>query len=63
MDVVDPADRGPGRFSQLHPVIIHTAGELGVWVSPALAGAALVCLFLSLKFWQFGLTKYQSTGS
>ena len=34
MDVVDPADRGPGRFSQLHPVIIHTAGELGVWVCP-----------------------------
>ena len=27
MDVVDPADRGPGRFSQLHPVIIHTAGR------------------------------------
>jgi len=45
------------------PSLYILRGELGVWVLPALAVAALLCLCLSLKFWQFGLTKYQSTGS
>ncbi|GAB6929205.1 ABC transporter permease [Paenibacillus sp. JCM 10914] len=45
------------------PSLYILRGELGVWVLPALAGAAALCLLLSLKFWQFGLTKYQSTGS
>ncbi|WP_433938785.1 ABC transporter permease [Paenibacillus lautus] len=45
------------------PSLYILRGELGAWVLPALAGAALLCLILSLKFWQFGLTKYQSTGS
>lgn len=45
------------------PSLYILRGELGVWILPALAAAALVCLFLSLKFWKFGLTKYQSTGS
>lgn len=45
------------------PSLYILRGELGAWVLPALAGAALLCLGLSLRFWQFGLTKYQSTGS
>ncbi|MGG1879693.1 ABC-2 family transporter protein [Paenibacillus cisolokensis] len=45
------------------PALYILRGELGVWILPLLAVAALFCLWLSLRFWQYGITKYQSTGS
>jgi ABC-2 type transport system permease protein len=45
------------------PALYILRGQWGPWVPAATAGAAVLCLLLSLQFWRFGLTKYQSTGS
>ncbi|WP_410769936.1 ABC transporter permease [Fontibacillus sp. BL9] len=53
----------PVGFVNYVPSLYILKGELGAWVLPALAGVAIVCLAASLRFWRFGITKYQSTGS
>lgn len=45
------------------PALYILRGELGPWVPGVVALAAGLCLYGSLRFWQFGITKYQSTGS
>ncbi|WP_223068924.1 ABC transporter permease [Paenibacillus caui] len=45
------------------PSLYILRGEMGPWVLALTAGAAVLCLVLSLLFWRLGLTKYQSTGS
>ncbi len=53
----------PVGFVNYVPSLYILRGELGAWVLAASAGVAIVCLTASLRFWQFGITKYQSTGS
>lgn len=53
----------PVGFVNYVPSMVLLRGEWGLWMLAAIAGIALICLAASLKFWQFGLTKYQSTGS
>ncbi|MDO7908840.1 ABC-2 family transporter protein [Paenibacillus sp. JX-17] len=45
------------------PSLFILRGEGGFWFMAVLAGTACICLLLSLRFWQYGITKYQSTGS
>ncbi|OAB39984.1 hypothetical protein PMSD_02725 [Paenibacillus macquariensis subsp. defensor] len=45
------------------PSLFILRGQWGVWVLFGVTAAALFCLACSLRFWKFGLTKYQSTGS
>ncbi|MCM3785122.1 ABC-2 family transporter protein [Neobacillus mesonae] len=45
------------------PALYILRGEAGPWILAVILGAALLCLSLSLKFWSYGMTKYQSTGS
>lgn len=53
----------PVGFVNYVPSLVLLKGQGGIWMLAAIAGIALICLAASLKFWQFGLTKYQSTGS
>ncbi|RCX20331.1 ABC-2 type transport system permease protein [Fontibacillus phaseoli] len=53
----------PVGFVNYVPSLYILKGELGAWVLAALAGVAILCLAASLRFWRFGITKYQSTGS
>ncbi|MCM3700114.1 ABC transporter permease [Paenibacillus macerans] len=53
----------PVGFVNYVPSLYILRGEWGPWILAATAGAAAVCLAASLRFWQFGITKYQSTGS
>lgn len=53
----------PVGFVNYVPSLYILRGELGPWVFPAAAAVAGICLVLSLKFWTFGMTKYQSAGS
>lgn len=53
----------PVGFVNYVPSLYILRGELGAWILAATGGVALVCLAASLRFWQFGVTKYQSTGS
>ncbi|NGZ75130.1 ABC transporter permease [Saccharibacillus alkalitolerans] len=45
------------------PALYILRGELGAWVFPLLAAAACLAVLLALRFWKFGISKYQSTGS
>ncbi|HEY2491945.1 MAG TPA: ABC-2 family transporter protein [Paenibacillus sp.] len=53
----------PVGFVNYVPSLFILRGELGGWVLFGVAGIAMICLITSLRFWTFGLTKYQSTGS
>lgn len=53
----------PVGFVNYLPSLYLVKGQLGAWVLAATAGIALLCLAAALRFWQFGITKYQSTGS
>ncbi|MNP59507.1 hypothetical protein D3C76_1545070 [compost metagenome] len=53
----------PVGFVNYIPSLYILRGELGAWVLAASAGVAIVCLAASLRFWRFGITRYQSTGS
>lgn len=45
------------------PALYILWGELGLWVFPVLAAASCLAVLLALRFWKFGIGKYQSTGS
>lgn len=53
----------PVGFVNYVPSLYILRGEWGPWILAATAGAAAICLAASLRFWLFGITKYQSTGS
>ncbi|KKO54196.1 ABC transporter permease [Paenibacillus sp. DMB20] len=53
----------PVGFVNYVPSLYILHGELGPWVFIATAAAAGISLALSLRFWKFGITKYQSAGS
>ena len=53
----------PVGFVNYVPSLYILRGELGLWVFFAVTAAAVICLLLSLQFWKYGITKYQSTGS
>lgn len=53
----------PVGFVNYVPSLYILRGELGPWVFVATTVAAGICLALSLRFWKFGMTKYQSAGS
>lgn len=53
----------PVGFVNYVPSLYILRGELGAWVFAATTAAAVICLALSLRFWKFGITKYQSAGS
>lgn len=45
------------------PALYILRGEWGPWIFLIILLAAIGFLALSLRFWKFGMTKYQSTGS
>lgn len=45
------------------PALYILRGELGAWVFPLLAASSAAAVLLALRFWRFGISKYQSTGS
>ncbi|MGG6312620.1 ABC transporter permease [Paenibacillus macerans] len=53
----------PVGFVNYVPSLFILRGEIGPWILAATAGVAVICLAASLRFWRFGITKYQSTGS
>lgn len=53
----------PVGFVNYIPSLYLLRGEGGAWVLVAVAAVAVLSLAASLRFWQFGMTKYQSTGS
>ncbi|WP_054956273.1 ABC transporter permease [Paenibacillus dakarensis] len=53
----------PVGFVNYVPSLYILRGELGPWVLPAVAFVAVACFALSLRFWRYGITKYQSAGS
>ncbi|MBR2563721.1 MAG: ABC-2 family transporter protein [Paenibacillus sp.] len=53
----------PVGFVNYIPSLYLLRGEGGMWVLALIVVVALVCLAASLRFWAFGMTKYQSTGS
>lgn len=53
----------PVGFVNYVPSLYILRGELGPWILPSIGGVSLLCLSLALRFWRFGITKYQSAGS
>ncbi len=53
----------PVGFVNYMPSLYLLRGEVGPWVLAVTAGVAVICIFASLRFWRYGITKYQSTGS
>ncbi|CAM3824796.1 ABC transporter permease [Marinicrinis lubricantis] len=53
----------PVGFVNYVPSLYILRDQAGAWVLLVVALAAIICLGLSLWFWRYGLTKYQSTGS
>lgn len=53
----------PVGFVNYIPSLYLLRGEGGAWILVAVAAVAVLSLAASLRFWQFGMTKYQSTGS
>lgn len=53
----------PVGFVNYVPAMFIVRGELGPWILLVIAGVAALCLAASLKFWTYGISKYQSTGS
>jgi len=53
----------PVGFVNYIPSLYLLRGQGGAWVLAAVAAVAAICLAASLRFWKFGMTKYQSTGS
>ncbi|MWV43680.1 hypothetical protein GRF59_08525 [Paenibacillus sp. HJL G12] len=53
----------PVGFVGYVPSLFILRGEYGAWLVYGIAFLAVICLIVSLKFWKFGLTRYQSTGS
>ncbi|GIP27520.1 ABC transporter permease [Paenibacillus sp. J23TS9] len=53
----------PVGFVNYVPSLFILRGEYGSWLVYGIAPLAGLFLYLGLKFWKFGLTRYQSTGS
>lgn len=53
----------PVGFVNYVPSLYVLRGQMGGWVLAVTAAVAILCLTASLRFWRFGITKYQSTGS
>jgi ABC-2 type transport system permease protein len=53
----------PVGFANYIPALYVLRGELGGWVLAATALFAACCLALALRWWRFGLSRYQSAGS
>ncbi|MNP59835.1 hypothetical protein D3C76_1548630 [compost metagenome] len=53
----------PVGFVNYIPSLYLLRGQGGAWVLAAIAAVAALCLAASLRFWKYGITKYQSTGS
>lgn len=53
----------PVGFVNYVPSLFILRGEYGPWLMPALALVAGIVFCLAMKFWKFGLSRYQSTGS
>ncbi|MDQ1909826.1 ABC-2 family transporter protein [Paenibacillus sp. GD4] len=53
----------PTAMANYIPTLYVVRGMYGWWVLPAVTAFAFVFLLLMYRFWQLGLTKYQSTGS
>jgi ABC-2 type transport system permease protein len=53
----------PVGFVNYVPSLFILRGEYGPWLVLAITLLAGISLCLALKFWKFGLTRYQSTGS
>ncbi|KIL39277.1 hypothetical protein SD70_20980 [Gordoniibacillus kamchatkensis] len=53
----------PVGFANYIPSLYVVRGELGGWILAATALFTAGCLALSMRFWRFGLSRYQSAGS
>lgn len=53
----------PLGFVAYVPSLYIIRGEYGPWVLGAACAVSAVCLAASLRFWSFGVARYQSTGS
>ncbi|MDR9854419.1 ABC-2 family transporter protein [Paenibacillus sp. VCA1] len=53
----------PVGFVNYVPSLYILRGEYGPWLICAIALLAAIVLGLAMKFWKFGLSRYQSTGS
>ncbi|WP_209862684.1 ABC transporter permease [Paenibacillus shirakamiensis] len=53
----------PVGFVNYVPSLFILHGEYGLWLLLITVGVSLLLLILSLQFWSYGLSKYQSTGS
>jgi ABC-2 type transport system permease protein len=53
----------PVGFVSYVPALYILRGEVGGWVLGAVLAVAIICLTASIKFWRFGISRYQSTGS
>lgn len=53
----------PVGFVNYIPSLYLLRGQGGAWVLAVIATVAALCLAASLRFWKYGITKYQSTGS
>ncbi|WP_309121985.1 ABC-2 family transporter protein [Paenibacillus sp.] len=52
----------PVGFVNYLPALYLLKGELGPWVFAATGGVAIFAMGLALRFWRFGIRRYQSTG-
>ncbi|KEQ26212.1 ABC transporter permease [Paenibacillus tyrfis] len=53
----------PVGMANYMPALYIVKGEFGWWLLPAVMAFAVVFLSLMLRFWRFGLSRYQSSGS
>ncbi|MDP5274922.1 ABC transporter permease [Chengkuizengella axinellae] len=53
----------PLGFINYLPALYILKQDVGIWIIGATIMVACLCLWLSLRFWKIGLSRYQSTGS
>ncbi len=53
----------PVGFVSYVPALFILRGDVGGWVLVAVLGVAMISLAASMRFWRFGISRYQSTGS
>ncbi|NDI35038.1 ABC transporter permease [Chengkuizengella sediminis] len=53
----------PLGFINYLPALYVLKQDLGVWIIGATILVTCICLWVSLRFWKIGLSRYQSTGS